>query len=306
MLRRFRQPPGARRPPHPDPAPVDAAGPAPAADLDLAALAAGLERPMALADVGGRWGPADRWRALAPPLHIVSFEPDAEECERLRARSDPQGTVRYEAVALGARAGDATLHLTRDPACASLYPPDAEAVAAHSELEVAAPAGERTVTLQTLDGWAAGAGVCFDAVKLDVQGAELDVLTGGQEQLRHVVGLEVEVELNPIYRGQPLLGDVDRFLRDRGFVLWRLGHLVHYARHGLDGEVDVADQQAFDSRHVPVAARGGQLFWAHAWYVASDLLEGANGRRAACGAIAAGAFGFPDLARMLARSTGMR
>ena len=299
MLRRLRTSLSARTGRGSDP-PRSAGPSADPGELDVAALAAGLERPFTLADIGGRWGPADRWRALAPPLEIVCFEPDEAECERLRAASGPDGAVRFEAVALGARAGEATLHLTRDPACASLYPPDPAAVRAHPGLGVAAPAGERGVTLQTLDGWAAGAGVRFDAAKLDVQGAELDVLRGAQDQLREIVALEVEVELNPIYRGQPLLGDVDRFLRDRGFVLWRLGHLVHYARRGLDARVDVADLQAFDSRQVAVAAQGGQLFWAHAWFVAADLLDGADAQRATRGAIAAAAFGFPDLARMLA------
>jgi FkbM family methyltransferase len=261
-------------------------------------LAAALKQPLRLADVGARWGPSDRWRELAPPVEIVGFEADEAECRRLGA-VEPSPAIRYEPVALGARSGAATLHVTHDPACSSLYPPDVAAVAAHPELEVAAPVGERTVQLQTLDGWCERAEIAFDVLTIDVQGAELDVLAGATTQLECVVALELEVELNPIYEGQPLFADVDHFLRGRGFALWRLGHLVHYGRRGADTTVALHDEQAFDSRHVSVKSQGGQLFWAHAHYVDADALEGPAGDRKLRAAIAAAAFGFPDLAALL-------
>jgi hypothetical protein len=41
-----------------------------------------------------------------------------------------------------------------------------------------------------------------------------------QETLRRgVFGIEVEVELNPMYEQQPLLSDIDRFLRPFGYEL---------------------------------------------------------------------------------------
>lgn len=261
-------------------------------------LAGGLERPLRLADVGARFGPAERWRRLAPPVEVVGFEADEDECRRLAA-AEASPAIRYEARALGARTGSATLYLTRDPACASLYPPEPAAIAAHAELEVAAPAGERRIELETLANWCARSGLVFDALKLDVQGAELDVLVGAGEQLRHVVALEAEVELNSIYAGQPLFAELDRYLRARGFVLWRLVHLVHYGRRELDSTLAVTDEQAFDSRPVPLAAQGGQVFWGRAHYLAADVLERASDDRRRRAAVAAFAFGFPDLAQLL-------
>ena len=261
-------------------------------------VAAALERPLALADVGARWGPNERWRELAPPVEIVGFEADEAECQRLSAE-EASPAVRYEPVALGARPGPATLYLTQDPACSSLYSPDPAAVAAHPELEVATLVGERKIELETLDGWCERTATSFDAMKLDVQGGELDVLTGATAQLERVVALELEVELNPIYTGQPLLGDVDRFLRSRGFALWRLGHLVHYGRSGVDTTVSLQDDQAFDSRYVEIASQGGQLFWGHAHYLAADVLESPDDDRRRRAAVTAFAFGFHDLAALL-------
>jgi FkbM family methyltransferase len=264
----------------------------------IASVAGALERRVVLADAGARWGPDDRWRELSPPLQVVAFEPDEDECRRLEAEETTG--VRYVPVALGAHRGPATLYLTRDPACASLYPPDQAAVAAHAELAGSEPVGERTVQLRTLDDWCDEERVTIDVLKLDVQGAELDVLRGAESQLRQVVMLEAEVEFNRIYQGLPLFADIDSFLRERGFVLWRLTRLAHYGRRGLDSETVTFDVHAFDSRVVRFDAQGGQLYWGHAHYVAADVFDdGADPDRVQRAALAAYGFRFADLATWL-------
>ena len=56
-------------------------------------------------------------------------------------------------------------------------------------------------------------------IKLDIQGAELDVLRGGIKTLENVIGLEVEVNFKQIYEKIPLSSDVEKFLESQGFVL---------------------------------------------------------------------------------------
>ncbi|MHA1538950.1 MAG: FkbM family methyltransferase [Alphaproteobacteria bacterium] len=58
-----------------------------------------------------------------------------------------------------------------------------------------------------------------DFMKLDVQGAELDVLRGASSLLDQTVCVHAEVEFVPLYKNQPLFADVDSFLRSEGFVL---------------------------------------------------------------------------------------
>jgi hypothetical protein len=131
--------------------------------------------------------------------------------------------------------------------------------------------------LETLDEWTGGAGVPrVDVLKADTQGSELDVLAGAVETLRHVRALELEVEFNPIYDHQPLFGDIDRFLRDRGFVLWRLRHLVHYGQDGTHADTRIDDSQFFDDAGVGFTARGGQLFWGMAYYVNAEVADPAR------------------------------
>ena len=58
-----------------------------------------------------------------------------------------------------------------------------------------------------------------DFVKIDVQGAELMILRNGRRVLAETLVIETEAEFIPIYRGQPLFGDLQCFLRDQGFML---------------------------------------------------------------------------------------
>jgi FkbM family methyltransferase len=265
----------------------------------LSSLAIELDSPLTILDIGCRWGFEEKWRALGSQVRLIGFDADAAECRVLNEQAG-DGAVRYVAAALGASPGPATLYLTREPACGSLYPPDPELIEARKELECTALVSTAEVELTTLDVWAAEAGVHrVDAIKLDTQGSELDILRGAQRLLGSVRALEIEVELNPIYQGQPLFGDVDRFLREHDFVLWRLGHLVHYGLPGGLSQVRIEDRQFFDSQPVTFQGGGGQLFWAHAFYVRREMAFGPfrRGREIALrDACIARILGFDDLA----------
>jgi FkbM family methyltransferase len=260
----------------------------------LRAIAALLDRPIHAVDVGARQGFRPQWQSLGPHGSLVGFEPDAQECARLNAGAIAS-EVRYEPVALAASAGEATLYLTADPQSASLYPPDVDAVRRHPELWRHEPRGTTTVATTTLDAWAASSGAApIDVLKIDVQGAELDVLRGGERSLSSVRALELEVEFQQLYVGQPLFGDVDAFLRERGFVLWRLRDIAHC---GLTSSH--RDEPAFiGGAAVETTRVGGRISWANAVYVRSELADrdaAADWRTSTLDACAAALFDLPEL-----------
>ena len=264
-----------------------------------------LATELVVVDVGARWGIGDRWGPFGSRVTVFGFDPDEDECARLNheALLTSEGTsVRYIPIALGRSPGDAILHLTKEPGCSSIYAPRQELLHLRPDLSVIEADGTAEVAITTFDEWAEAANLSHvDVFKLDTQGSELGVLEGATGALASVQMIEVEVEFNEIYEGQPLFGDVDRFLRDRGFVLWRLQQLVHYGfPDPHSGMIALRDTHYFDSQGVEFAGRGGQLFWGHAYFVPSRLafpsVERLSWDAAVRAACAATAFGFTDLA----------
>jgi len=278
---------------------VTADGAPQAASLVASMLVSLLDQPLAIVDVGCRWGFADTWEALGNRCEIVGFEPDTAECQKLREHYHDRPWVRIVPHALGAARGDGTLYVTREPACSSVYPPIEEVVDRHPRLEPQRLVRTEPLELITLDEWCAeNAFEHVDFVKLDTQGSELDILRGAKRALKSVSIVQTEVEFNPMYEGQPLFGDVDRFLRDRGFVLWHLDNMSHHRQHGVRvGLRPAAHVYDFDASRL--SHRSGQLFWADAVFVKADM---ATNRRATDWDIAlrraclASALGLADLA----------
>ena len=57
----------------------------------------------------------------------------------------------------------------------------------------------------------------FDFFKIDIQGAEDDVLKGASNYISSALGLELEVEFIELYKNQPLFGDVCKTLSQHDF-----------------------------------------------------------------------------------------
>jgi FkbM family methyltransferase len=273
----------------------------PLAAADVSAVAGLLERPLVAIDVGCRDGVRPAWRELAPHALLVGFDPDPDECVRLNAAAGNAAHERYEPIALAANEGEATLHLTADPQSSSLYPPDARAIRRYPELWRHEARGTQTIVTSTIDSWAQGAGVgSVDALKVDVQGAELDVLRGAEHLLASMRVIEAEVEFQELYEGQPLFNDVNAFLRDHGFGLWRLRDIYHCgisrARRG---------EPVFGvGEYVEHTRLGGQIAWANAVFVRNELadadaqVEWLMRVRDAC---VSSIFGFPELVELALR-----
>ena len=185
----------------------------------LAAVFAHL-RINCVIDVGAHVGEYGRkLRKYGYGGRIVSFEPVAENFERLREARD--GNWHAHDLALGSRNDTSEIHVSRDTALSSFLPP-AEPFNARwrAVLEIEQ---RETVEVRTLDS------VFDDAVqglaeprvflKLDTQGWDLEVLRGAEECLPRILGLQSEVSVLPIYDGMPGYLDAIRELTDRGFDL---------------------------------------------------------------------------------------
>ncbi len=58
----------------------------------------------------------------------------------------------------------------------------------------------------------------LDFLKIDIQGAELEVFKSGKKKLAKAVAIQTEVSFTKLYKGQPGFGEIDIELRAQGFV----------------------------------------------------------------------------------------
>lgn len=262
---------------------------------------------LTLVDIGARWGANERWHRLSEIAEIICFEPDHEECERLEATRPPN--VRYLATGLSDTAGERDLFVTLEPACSSNLEPIPELHEHYPGLAIIRPITKTTMPCRRLDDVLAEQGVSrVAAMKLDTQGSELSILRGGERTLATCSLVDIEVEFNPIYRRQALFCDVDRFLRDRGFVLWRFGNLVHYPTESLPSAQTDFMIAGDPGEPTVTRAPNGQVYWADAQYVRAEYPRTGAARmeleEAIVPAILAGVYGWWDLVLELLRKTG--
>ena len=204
------------------------------------------------------------WDVFAPNLTIYGFDADADACEAANDRAATQQvpwTERHIPLALSNAIGEATLYVTKNPMCSSLYPPNEEYLERFVGL-VELVATDFTIEIETttLDAFCQQESIeAIDFLQIDVQGADLNVLQGANQILQTVLATQVEVEFSRLYKGQPLFADVDAFMRSRDFTLFDLSHTsCGRARSLLQ-----------TNRHP------GQLLWGDAYYfcdlIGSDL-----------------------------------
>lgn len=171
-----------------------------------------------LVDVGAAGGLIPHWRNVSAHLDVTAFDPGEGAIPEVHAAS-----ARSISVALHRRSGTAPLHVAHKPQVSSLFPPNLPVLQAFANPERFETRRVMEVPVDTLERQLRVHGVDdIDHVKLDVQGAELDVLVGAEPVLESVVGVELEVEFLEVYRGQPVFCDIDGFLRARGFALFDL------------------------------------------------------------------------------------
>ncbi|WP_170975815.1 FkbM family methyltransferase [Rhizobium sp. FY34] len=212
-----------------------------------------LVGPVRIIDIG-----ATEYDGGAPPSYapieassastVVAFDPslDLEETSSRR-------TVLPFALGDGE---DHVLHECAAPMTSSLLLPNDDVISRFENLaELCRVVTRSTIATVRLDALPEVENADF--LKIDVQGATLLVLGHGVRTLESVLVVHTEVEFVPIYKGQPLFGEVSAFLSQCGF------EFHHFRDFGAARQLAVSREFAFGhstSRHL----------WADAVFVPSE------------------------------------
>lgn len=172
-------------------------------------------RPKGILDIGafeGAFARTARHFFAQSPILMLEAQPGKEV--QLKAIAAQLPDVDYRIVLLGTetRADVAFHHVNAaiNSSGSSLY-----------EEQTRYPRDTISLPMRRLDDVLAEmAGREFDLLKVDVQGAEIDVLRGGVRTLAGIVAIVIELSLLEYNKGAPLIGEVMRWLAEQGFALF--------------------------------------------------------------------------------------
>jgi len=190
-------------------------------------------RRTAVVDVGANpidGDPPYKAMLAAGLCEVTGFEPQVQALARLEQKKGPH--ERYLPYAL-ADGTERILNVCELEGMTSLLVPDPARLALFNLFPIWGSVKERIpLTTRKLDDIAEIAHMDF--LKMDVQGAEREVLAHGHTKLKDTVMVQTEVSFVPLYRDQPTFGDMDLALRELGFLphsvtgtkIWPLAPMV--------------------------------------------------------------------------------
>ena len=176
---------------------------------------------ISLLDIGAAHGAPERWEFFKKKIDYYGVEPDPRSSESVLIKNSEDGYHSQTLItkAIWDVAGEVTLNLCRKPMNSSIYKPNSEFVKLFPDSEKKTFDILSTVNLvcDTVDNIAQKSGLLFDAIKLDIQGGELNAIKGASRVLNSTLAVEVEIEFTHLYTDQPLFDEIFSTLRKSNF-----------------------------------------------------------------------------------------
>jgi FkbM family methyltransferase len=161
---------------------------------------------------------------VLPDARYIMVDPLVENEQALRAVADRHQNVAYWSGALGRAPGELTMNVHGDQ---SSFLPSQYAGSA------------RKLRVETIDGLIRdGKFAQPDLIKADVQGFELEVLSGAEKTLPACELVLLETSFRQTYAGCPLAHEAIAFMGDRGF---RIYDICTYLQRPCDKELFHSD-----------------------------------------------------------------
>lgn len=130
-------------------------------------------------DVGARGNLTDPWFYHENELNVFGFEADPNECKRLQEKYPNR---KYFNFALSSKKGMLNIYLTKNLAQSSIYPPNEKNIQFEKQhWDTRQTKSKIEVKCSTIDDSLVKNNV--DAIKIDTQGSEYEILKGGVNTL---------------------------------------------------------------------------------------------------------------------------
>lgn len=186
------------------------------------------------ADVGAAGWLPEHWQSFEGGIQFLFFEPHPESyrklVQRVQRSLDPD-SISVMQTALSGTGGKRTLHLLNTPTGSSLLPIDMESEFVHEEDSYIFPMREEEIATRTFADVLDERNSSLHILKLDVQGAELEILEGfGSSRRNDLVMVEAEINMaGSGYVGAPTFTDIEEILTAADMRLYDM-HVEHNYR----------------------------------------------------------------------------
>ncbi|MBK19972.1 MAG: hypothetical protein CMM52_14160 [Rhodospirillaceae bacterium] len=201
---------------------------------DLAVQKPTTANPVTFIDIGTRGGFQDDLAPLAFAVDAIGFEPEKEAFDQIKqADSGSWRSARMLPYAIGGVTGRQTLSVAADKVSSTLLTPDPAIGRRFDKPQFYDVQSQIEVDTRTLDDALAEIDPATrDFLKIDIEGAEMDVFAGSPETMAKLLAVKTEVSFIPHRKEQPLAHDIAAFFAERGFELMDFIEPAHWRRAG--------------------------------------------------------------------------
>ena len=189
-----------------------------------------IKQGITLIDIGAAGDLIPRWKKISRYVNYHGFEPDKRSRKKLLEKKHTCKSYKIHDKIISNKIGKQKFYLCQGELNSSTFKPNESFNSLYPFSERFKIKNELLLESTTLDN------LKFenaDFIKLDIQGGELDALIGGKKTLKKTLGLEIEVEFQPIYKNQPLFNKVFEFLTSEDFAFIDFTRLVRWERNNL-------------------------------------------------------------------------
>ena len=247
--------------------------------------------PCTAIDVGSAGGIIADLNPIAFAVDAIGFEPNPDHFADLSAADSHWRSLRYLPHAIGGQSGTRTLYRPRFGNSSTMLPPNTAIGDTFDKLQFFDVEETTQVDVIRLDDALDQFDIRNpDYLKLDVEGAEFEILEGAAQSLSTLSAIRVEVCFIEVRQGQRLGMEVGHYLERLGFRLMHMTELNPWRVHGYRAHPAVSRE--------PIRYSRGQLVHADFLFM-RDPEFFADAERRIRGAFLAMTHGFFDHAERL-------
>lgn len=176
--------------------------------------------PFCLLDIGANTGQfCQLWKSFFPDCYVYSIEAN-KDCEEHLKKINPN----YKICLLHSKKDKVEFYKNKNDLISTGNSTFRELTHFFNDESLIV----ENIETQTLDDVCDNLNFCFDFIKIDTQGSELEILKGAENTLKTIKGIILEVSHIPYNQNAPLTEEVFSFMKKIGYerkdTLWDSYH----------------------------------------------------------------------------------